>query len=67
MVRNEGHDSHKALTTRIFPDKGQQIFDTSAVSYFFPNLDLTLSLMSGLEYTIPSYISDNTNADFELK
>ena len=25
--------------TRSFPDKGQQIFDTSAVSYFFPNLD----------------------------
>ena len=50
--------------TRSFPDKGQQIFDTSAVSYFFPNLDYTLSLMSGLEYTIPSHISDSTKADF---
>ena len=31
------HLSHH--TTRSFPVKGQQIFDTSAVSYFFPNLD----------------------------
>ena len=27
------------ILTRSFPVKGQQIFDTSAVSYFFPNLD----------------------------
>ena len=27
------------IITRSFPVKGQQIFDTSSVSYFFPNLD----------------------------
>ena len=29
----------RKVRTRSFPVKGQQIFDTSAVSYFFLNLD----------------------------
>ena len=36
---NISFQKYYKTNTRSFPDKGQQIFDTSAVSYFFPNLD----------------------------